>query len=223
MRARQLSPQFIEAFVKTCTDKGLSVDATEDYFRQHAMNYFLATPGIYEGFHQKVASYRGELTRAQMARYMTPAVLAKVAECRVRYADDPLSESLRFELNLPDPSWDTVEAETRKVASALNDSLSYYAQLPMNQKVLIASLAGAGIGGLSRAVHPTIDDQLLNRGKLNRATRGVFRGGTVGAGTAAGSELGEIAGAEAGGAGGVIPGMLAGGIGGGLLTNKLTR
>jgi hypothetical protein len=223
MNATRITPDFVEGFVKTCMDNGLGVDATDQLFRQHALNAFIATPGIYNGFSTKLAAYDGTMSRAKMAKYMTPEVLAKVAEYRVRFGDDALSEQLRFELNLPEPSWDNVEPELRKVASALNNSMSYYAQLPMNQKVLIAALAGGGISGLSRLVHPSVDDQLMDRGRVNRTVRGIARGGALGTGAAVGSEVGEIAGAEAGGASGVLPGMVAGGIGGGLLTNKFTR
>lgn len=221
MSSRNLSLQFIEGFVKSCSEQGLSLMQTESALRQHAMNYFLSTPDVYKGFHEKVASYSGELTKSQIAPYLSPEALAISAECQIKYASDPLSESIRFELGLPEPSWDTVPEPIKKIASSMNNSLAYYAQLPMNQKILIASLAGAGVGGLGRLIHPSNSDQMTGRGKLDRIVHGAMRGAATGAGVGAGSEVGEIGGAEIGGAGGVIPGMMAGGVAGGAATHKL--
>jgi hypothetical protein len=89
--------------------------------------------------------------------------------------------------------------------------------LPLQQKVLLASLFGATLGGAGRAAAPKMEDQLNQRGVVNRFTRGALRGALTGAGAAAGETAGSALGASAGPEGrlmGMTGGTLLGGIGG---------
>ena len=215
------SKAFCEGFVKACTDKGLTVSETEAAWHTHNFNAFLATPGIYNSFREKLASYAGGITKARILPYLTPEALAISAECHVKYASDRLSKQVRTELGLPEPSWDTVPETTRKIASQMNDMVASYANLPLHQKILIASLAGAGIGGAARTLRPSVDDQVEGRGKLNRFAHGAARGGFTGAGAAAGSEAGGALGLNGLGEKGIMPGMAVGGLAGGLAGNRL--
>ena len=217
------SPQFVEGFVKTCADRGMTIGEIETAWRTHNFNSFLATPGIYNGFREKLAAYSGPISKSEMAHYMTPEILALSAECHVKYANDTLSVRLRKELQLPEPSWDTVPAETRKTAAMLENAVNGFAGLPLQQKVLVASLAGAGVGGLSRLARPSATDQVNGRSGLNRAVRGAARGGFTGAGVAAGAEAGGAVGLNAVGPQAILPGMATGGIAGGVAANKLFK
>jgi len=212
---------YAEGFVKCCADKGLTATDTENIWRIHNFNAFLATPGIYDGFRTKLASYNGPITKSEMLPYLTPQALAISAECHVKYATDELSRKVRSELQLPEPSWDTVPEETRKIASQIENAIQGFAALPLHQKVLISSLAGAGIGGVARMARPSSDDQINQRGTLNRALRGAARGGFTGAGAAAGAEAGGDVGLNTAGPQGIMPGMLLGGVAGGAAANRL--
>jgi hypothetical protein len=220
--SENLSPAFMEGFVKSCLDNGLSMPQTEALLKQHSFNYLLSTPNIYDGFRAKIASYDGPITKSKMAKYLAPAVLAVAAECRIKYASDALSIKLRKETGLPDPSWETVDPELQKIATSLSNSLSNYAGMPMNQKILLAALVGSGVGGLSRLVRPSVEDQIAGRGAGSRLARGAGRGAVTGAGAGAGSEVGGLAGLESVGAKGVVPGMLAGAGLGGFAAHRLT-
>jgi hypothetical protein len=216
------SPAFVEGFVKSCLDQGLNMPQTEALFRQHSFNYLLSSPNIYKGFQTKLASYTGPLTKSAMSRFLTPAILALAAECRVKYANDALSIKLRKETGLPDPSWETVDPELQKIANSLSGALSSYAGLPMNQKILLAALAGSGVGGLSRLARPSEEDQIEGRGAMSRTLRGAGRGAVTGAGAGVGSEVGGLSGLEAAGSKGVLPGMLLGAGAGGYAAHRLT-
>jgi hypothetical protein len=223
MTTESLSPQFTDGFVKSCLDHGLNMEQTESAYRIHALNYLLSTPGIYGGFREKLATYRGALTKSAMSRYLTPEILALTAECRIKYADDALSIKLRSELGLPAPSWETVDPEIQKIASSLSDTVSHFEAMPLNQKVLLASMVGSGMGGLSRLARPTADDQYNQRGALNRTFRGIGRGAATGAGFAAGAEAGGSLTQGLGHGGATVPGMLAGGAAGALAAHRLTE
>lgn len=223
MTTDALSPAFVDGFVKSCCDQGCSLDETEKLYRTHALNYFLSKPSIYSGFREKLATYNGALTKSAMARYLTPDIIALAAECNIKYASDALSIQMRSELGLPEPSWESVPEETQKIAAGISDTVAHYAAMPLNQKVLLASMIGSGLGGLSRLVRPTVDDQMEDRGTASRMLRGAGRGAATGAGFAAGAEAGGSLAAPLGHGGATIPSMLAGGAAGAMAAHKLTE
>ena len=201
----------------------MTIPETEAAWRTYNFNAFLASPSIYDSFRTKLASYAGSITKAEMSPYLSPQALAISAECHVKYASDTLSMQMRKELDLPEPSWDTVPAETVKLASQLDSMVNGYASMPLHQKILIASLAGAGIGGLGRMAVPSTDDEVQGRGRVSRFARGAGRGAFTGAGFAAGTEAGGDLGMQAAGGKGIVPGMAVGGLAGGLAANQLGK
>ena len=217
------SPEFCEGFVKQCSEHGLTIPEAEAAWRTYNFNAFLATPGIYESFRTKLASYAGGITKATMLPYLTPQALAISAECHIKYASDTLSIRMRKELGLPEPSWDTVPAETRKIASMLNSTLANYSNMPFPQQALVASLVGAGIGGLGRMAMPSNTDEVEGRGKLNRFAHGAARGAFTGVGAATGIDAGAALGGATAGRQGVMPGAAVGGVVGGLAANQLGK
>ncbi len=189
--ANSFSPDFLEGFVERCQQMGLNEDQAEELFRKHANNTLLAQPNINEGFRQAIAEYDGNLTKAAMMRWLNPNALAVAEECRIKYGSDALSVQMRSAMGLPEPSWDTVPEELQKVASSLSGLLDEYDYLPLNQKVLLASLVGAGIGGAGRAVAPSESDDIYDRGVTKRLLLGGLRGGMMGAGAGMGAGLGS--------------------------------
>lgn len=218
--ASPVSPKFIEGFVEKCMSLGLNADETEDLFHKHAHNSVLATPGIYAGFRQKVAEYEGPVAKSAMARWMSPDMLAMAEEIRVHYGDDPLSCQMRDAMGLPEPSWDTVPDHIKSAASNLSNIIDQFDYLPLNQKILLATMVGGGLGGAARGLSPTDEDEQQDRGVFNRVTRGALRG----AGTAAGGAAGAAAGSDITGRFAPemrLPGMILGGTMGGLAGRRL--
>lgn len=218
--ASTISPRFIEGFVEQCMQMGLSADETEDLFKKHAHNALVARPEIYAGFRSVVGSYEGPLSKSAVARWLTPDMIALNEEIRLAYGDDPLSCQLRDQFGMPEPSWDNVPDHVKEAAANLSNVLDQFDYLPLNQKILLAVMAGGGLGGLSRGLKPTEEDQNLGRGTFNRVTRGALRGAGTGAGVAAGAAAGsDIAGRYAGDT--RLPGMLLGGTLGGMAGKNL--
>ena len=218
--ASTISPRFIEGFVEQCMQMGLTADQTEDLFRKHAHNTLIARPDIYEGFRGVVGEYEGPLTKSAMARWMNPDMIALAEELRINYGDDPLSAQMRDALDLPEPSWDTVPDNIKSAAAGLSNIIDQFDYLPLNQKILLAVMAGGGLGGLSRGLRPTEDDEALGRGSFNRVTRGALRGAGTGAGVAAGAAAGsDVAGRFDPGM--RLPGLLMGGTLGGMAGKNL--
>lgn len=207
------SSDFIEGFVDFCYKQGLSLDETDSAFRKHANTMFLAKPEVYEGFREGLQHGHG-LSKSALARFLSPDILALAVDCRIKYASDVLSTVMREEMGLPEPSWDTVDPELQKTASAIGEQLAAFRSIPLQQQLLIAALVGAGIGGIKRMFLPNESDQANQRGLANRAIRGAARGGATGAGAAAGASLAgpkNLGGAALGaGAGAVAGNQLAG-------------
>ncbi len=189
--ANSFSASFLEGFVKECQAMGLSCDETEDLFRKHSNNTLIAQPNIYEGFGNYIGRYDGPLPKSAMARYLTPDVIALAEECRIKWGNDILSRQMRDKLGWPEPSWDTVPDHIKAASADLSNSLESFDHLPLNQKVLLASLLGGSFGGAARSLAPTNEDQMMDRSLVNRATRGVGRGALTGAGAAIGAGAGS--------------------------------
>jgi hypothetical protein len=225
MQAVKLPTQFVQGFVKACAEAGCTLEQTEELFRIHSNNCLLAQPHIQAGFQEKLAS-SDELSGAQAAHYLSPDILSLAVDCQVKYASDPLSEEMRRALDMPEPSWDTVDPEIQKVAASLSSMFDTFDAMPMNQKVLLSALAGGGLGMTSRVLSPTGEDQLLDRGAFNRGARGMLRGGGVGVGAATGAAAGsDLAGRFSPDmrlSGSLLGGLL-GGMAGGRLANDVVR
>lgn len=219
--ASPISPHFIEGFVGQCLAMGLNLDETEALFDKHAHNTVIARPHVYEGFRDVVASYDGPLTKSAVARWMGPDMLAAAEETRLHYGDDPMSQLARQELGLPDPSWDTVPEPIKVAAAGLSQIMDEFDYLPLNQKILLASMLGGGVGGAMRGISPNDEDVALNRNAFSRTARGAVRG----AGTAAGAAAGAAAGSDVAGRFAPdmrLPGMILGGTMGGMAGRRLT-
>lgn len=212
-----LSPAFIDGFVAECYNRGLTLDDTETLFCKHANAQYLATPGIYEGFRQGLQN--SGLSKAALARFLSPDILATAVDCRIKYGHDALSCLLRESAGMPEPDMETVGDELQKVASAIGQQLSSFQSLPLNQQLLIASLVGAGAGGVKRLFMPNDEDQAEGRGPVSRAVRGAGRGAATGAGAAGGAALG----ASMGGRQNRLGGALAGGATGAIAGNQLAK
>lgn len=220
--AINFKPEFLEGFVDQCQKLGMSCEETEIAFKKHANNMCIAQPNIYEGFKKVLGQYQGPLTKSALTRWFAPDVLALAEECRIKWGSDVLSQHMRVLMGLPEPSWDTVPEEIKKTASSVSGLMQQFDYLPLNQKVLLASLMGGGLGGAARSLAPTEEDQQEGRGLFNRVTRGVLRGGATGAGAALGAATGS------GMAGDVspdlkIPAMSLGGVVGGLAGKRLVN
>jgi hypothetical protein len=185
------TPQFIEGFVEQCQQMGMNADQTEHLFRKHANNTIIAQPNIFEGFAAALARYDGAITKSAMTRWLTPDVIALAEECRVKWGSDVLSEQMRKDMGWPEPSWDTVPDDLKKVAHSLSHEMQQFDYLPLNQKVMLAALLGSGIGGLKRTVAPSDEDNMMHRGSLSRFAHGAGRGAAVGAGAGLGAGVGE--------------------------------
>lgn len=218
--ASAISPQFIEGFVTKCIEMGMDADATETLFRKHANNAVIARPDIYDGFREVIANYDGPLAKSAMARYFTPDTIALAEEVRLNFGDDPLSCQMREEMGLPEPSWDGVPEHIKLAASNLSHLIDQFDYMPLNQKILLAMLAGGGMGAGARAFAPTEEDATLGRSSFNRVTRGALRGAATGAGAAAGAAAGsDVSGRFAPDM--RMPGMLLGGALGGVTGRHL--
>jgi hypothetical protein len=191
MRSQSVTPAFVEGFVKRCMDLGFTQEQTEDHWLKHAYGNILARPNVYEGFRSRMQKASAVMTKAAQARWTHPDVLATLMENRIQYADTPMMQNLREELGLPEPSWDTVPASVKQAAANLSATVNQFDALPLNQKILLAMLIGGGVGGISRSVSPTGEDDALGRSRLNRVVRGGLRGAGIGAGTAAGVAAGS--------------------------------
>ena len=223
------TPEYVAGFVNRCLQLGMDANSTEAAFKKHAFNTLLSTPAIYEGFRQGMAkeSSLPGMTKAAMARHLSPDHLAIVAEMRIKYASDMLSQQLRQEMGLPEPTWETVPDDLKencenlvKYANAMGimDQLN---AIPLHQKLLLASLFGGTARGVMRALSPTERDVINQRGALNRFARGAGTGALTGAGAVAGgagisqalrgTSWGRSPGAQmAGTAGGVVGGGMLG-------------
>ena len=217
---------YIDGFVKQCQDLNLDPAETEALFRVHANNVILSDPDIQSGFQAGISNLPG-MRKSAMLHYLTPEVLALSVDCQIKYGNDALSIDVRKATGLPDPSWDTVPAHVKAAAVVLSDleksgavapgPLEQFDTLPLQQKVLLASLFGSVMGGAGRAAAPKMEDQINQRGVVNRFARGAFRGALTGAGAAAGETAGSAIGGPAGPEGrlmGMAGGTLLGGIGG---------
>lgn len=189
--ANNFSPEFIEGFVERCRQMGMNADQTEDQFRKHANNTIIAQPNIFEGFAETLAKYEGTLSKAAMTRWLTPDVIALAEECRVKWGSDALSQQMRQDMQWPEPSWETVPDELRKVAHSLSHTMQEFDYLPLNQKVMLAALLGSGVGGLSRTLAPSDEDAAMHRGVGSRFMHGAGHGAAVGAGAGLGAGVGE--------------------------------
>lgn len=218
--ASAISPHFIEGFVTQCIAMGMNADDTETLFRKHANNAVIARPGIYDGFREVIANYDGPCSKAAMARYFTPDTIALAEEVRLNFGDDLLSQQMREEMGLPEPSWDNVPDHIKRAATNLSNVIDQFDYMPLNQKILLAMLAGGGLGAGARAFAPTAEDDELGRSGFNRVTRGALRGAATGAGAAAGAAAGsDVSGRFAPDM--RLPGMLLGGALGGVTGRHL--
>lgn len=219
--ASEISPQFIDGFVGQCIAMGMGPDETEILFRKHANNKVIARPNIYDGFREAIANYEGPLRKSAMTRWMNPDMIAMAEEVRLNFGEDPLSCQMREAMGLPEPSWDNVPDNVKAAATNLSHIIDQFDYLPLNQKVLLAMIAGGGLGGAARGLAPTDEDEALGRTSFNRVTRGALRGAGAGAGAAAGASAGsDIAGRFAPDM--RLPGMLLGGTIGGMAGKRLT-
>lgn len=222
---------FIDGFVKACSDRGMPLDEIERQYRVYSNNALLSSPNVRKGFEETISKYEGPITKAAMAKHMTPEMLSLVVECRIKYGSDLLSQTIRNVMEVPDQTWNDVGVEIRDTAAAIKKAsamphpspyrglMDDFDQMPLNQKVLLSLLAGASAGGLARAVRPNADDQLNDRGFVNRSIRGSLRGAGTGAGAAAGAAAGSYLG------GGVspdfrLPSMAMGGMLGGMIGHR---
>ena len=217
---------YIDGFVKQCMDMSLDEKETEALFRVHCNNAILADPDINSGFTENLHGLEG-LKKSAALHYLTPEMLALSVDCQIRYGNDLLSQEVRAEAGLPEPSWDTVPAHVKAAAVVLSEMekrsasaigpMEQFDALPLQQKVLLASLFGGVLGGAGRALAPNVDDQVNQRGGLHRTMRGALRGAVTGAGAAAGETAGSAIGQPAGPEGrlmGMTAGTLLGGLGG---------
>ena len=187
--ASSISPDFIEGFVERCSDLGFNLDQTEELFRKHCNNALFTRPDIYEGFREKIASHNGN--KATLAKCLTPDMISLAEDVRLHYGEDPMSMQLRAELNIPEPSWDTVPDNIKQAASQLSRVMDEFDYLPLNQKILLSMIIGGGVGGLGRAAMPSAEDEAYGRGPINRGLRGAARGAGIGAGGALGAAGGS--------------------------------
>lgn len=366
--ASPFTRNFLEGFVSRCMDLGMDANATEELFHKYANNQFLATPNIYEGMRERLSRGDHGLTKAALAKYLTPDVLALAVDCRVKYANDFCSAGIREMLGMPEPSWDTVPEPLRKTAShlsptsalasgifggpigaglhgatggngrneagkattmaallgaaglgagaiaghkfapnmmekmlsldnawngtsralrmadpeeealfknitapgagalaggaagvtagsgigaavsahqhnqqlpdhgrvqqllsmlgrhkqaaAMGNAINQFSHMPLQQQVLISALLGSGIGAGKRALMPSAEDQINQRGVMNRMGRGALHGGAIGAGAGLGAAGGEMASKRMGL--GPLPGMGLGALAGGAGVSALT-
>ena len=209
--------QFIDGFTKKCQDLGMSAEDTEAQFRIHANNQLLSRPHVMEGFSAKMAGYRGTITKAAMAKYMTPTLLAAAVECQVRYGSDPLSSYIRKAAGMPDP-----DRHTKRAAQGMAGVINNFDYIPLPQKIMLGLLGGGGLGAVNRLFRPTDADQTYGRGMFSRATRGMLRGAGIGAGAAAGAAAGSDL-ASRFDYGARLPGMILGGTMGGLGAHRLAN
>lgn len=185
-----ISQNFMEGFVEQCSEMGMTLDETESLFHKHCNNALFARPDIYEGFREKIASYPGD--RAKLARFLTPDVISLAANVRVCYGDDPLSAQLRNDMDIPDPSWDNVPEHVKVAASQIAQLVDIYDYLSLPQKILLASVIGGGLGGITRGANPSAEDMMAGRGPINRMARGTLRGAGMGAGAATGGSMASL-------------------------------
>ncbi len=174
----------MEGFVARCLALGMDANETEEHFHKYANNHFLTSPNIYAGLQARLNAPDVPLTKAAMARYLTPDVLAVAVNCRVKYASDLVSTSIREQLGLPEPSWDTVPEPLRKIASSLMADLAEGAGN-------LYGKAKVGLGGLA---HPgSVVGRVLYGPKPHALGQVPILGGMLAASESGRAALGEAA------------------------------
>lgn len=204
-------PNFLEAFVKQCSAQGMSEAQTTEAVWLQGRNEFLLDPRVQHGFASVMADYQGPLTKAALAKYFTPNVIACVVECQLRLGDSALAESFRKEAGLFDQP-------QRYVAPSLLDKFN---GLSLPQKALVSALMGGGATGAYRYFHPSEEDQMTGRGDIERGIRGAGQGAITGIGALAGGELGQRLAPAVGASRGL--GFSGGAVMGALAGNNLMR
>lgn len=217
------SPNFVEGFVRGCMERGLDANQTEELFRKQANNTLLSQPAIQDGLRTGLRKVAGRMSKVAMVRAMHPDLLSLAVDCRVHYGNDPMSQQMRKQAGLPEPSWDNVPDHVKEAAANLQQTLNGFSSMPLNQQVMLAMMLGGGAGGALRAISPTNDDIASGRGTISRVARGIGHGATVGAGAATGARAGDFIGSAGGDKSFRLPMMLAGGLAGSYAGNNLAN
>lgn len=216
----EFSKSFLEGFIVKCASHGLTDDEMVNTFQVHANNAILSRPEIFQGFSARIK--KASARTAQMARVLTPEMLSLAVDCRIKYGSDLLSRELRKEAGMPEPDEAELPEAYVKLASVMETVLRDFDTMPLNQKILLAMIAGGAAGGLKRFASPSNEDLGHDRGGVDRTARGILGGAGIGAGVAAGASAGSSL------AGPIspdmrIPAMAMGGTLGGLAGNKLVK
>lgn len=201
-------PTTFKAFVEHCVDLGLTEEQTKEAAWLQGRNETLQDPEVSRGFAGVLADYHGPLTKAALARYMNPNVIACALECRVRLGEDASAVAFRKEAGFLD------KADPKQYVHP--GLLDQFNRLTTPQKALVTALLGGGAGGAYRYFNPDDDDLRAGRGEMSRTVRGVGQGAVAGLGGLAGMELGQRLGPPLGigkglsAVGGNIAGTMAG-------------
>ena len=207
MSSSVADPIILQAFVRHCVSRGLTEEQTKEAVWLQGRNETLQDPEVAAGFGRVLADYHGGLTKAAIARYMTPNVIACALECRLRLGQDAASTAFRKEAGFMD------HPPQQYIHPSL---LDHFNQLSTPQKALVSALAGGGANGAYRYFHPDDDDLRSGRGEVERGLRGAGQGAVMGVGALAGAELGQRLGPSLGASRGLsaVGGAVAGGMAG---------
>lgn len=200
-------PIVLNAFVRHCVTMGLTEEQTKEAVWLQGRNETLQDPEVAKGFARVLADYHGPLTKAALARAMTPNVIACVVECRLRLGQDAASTAFRKEAGFFD---------SRPEQFIQPGLLDHFNGLTIPQKALVTAMLGGGAGGAYRYFNPDNDDMRNGRGETERSIRGAGRGAVAGLGALAGSEFGQRLGPSVGVGRGLsaTAGAVAGGVAG---------
>ncbi len=225
--ASPFSQRQIEGFVKAAMDMGLNEDETEHLFRVQCNNTLISDPAVRRGFERGLREGLGEVKQASLLPLLSPEVISLALECQIKFGSTATAIWMRRQMGITPEDDQKIQQEGQKIASTLRTQeprmaglLNLFDAMPLNQKILLASLLGGAANGTYRAMRPTNQDMWADRGVFSRVARGATRGAATGAGAAAGMAAGSDVGTRFG-ADVRLPMMAAGGVVGGLAGRHL--
>lgn len=198
-----------DGFIKRCQAHGLSAEQTTEAMWLQGRVSLLNDPDIAAGFRARLAADDSGLSKAALARYLTPEVIAAAAECQLLCGSGGLVQEMRKAAGIMD--------RINPPPITLNPTLlDRYNGLTTSQKALTNAILGGGGMGMYRYFHPDNDDIREGRGEMERGIRGAGVGAVAGLGATAGGELGQRLAPAVGVSRGLgqLGGMAAGGVAG---------
>lgn len=188
MSDQPFSPDFIEGFVKRCAAKGMGERETADHFKVYAWNAICMDPDIQRGFRERIKT--ANIRPSIMTKMLTPERIAMAAEMTLMHSKTAAATWTRNYLDQHGLLMKTAMTQRPPQGPGVADLFRTFQAIPLEDRLIVAAILGAGGGGLARGLRPSQDDQVENRGVFGRVMRGAGRGASTMTGAAAGASAG---------------------------------